>query len=152
MTSIPAGQQVAMPGAALTYNDLLGLVSLVASGYDNDDCIFVTDRFTFFQQIKGMVDANGAPVITTDPLNGEHRLFGRRVELNDTLGALAAGNRFIAYGNTRELVIGDNRGLQIASSADAGFENNRTVFRAVYSWDMVCPSVASASWAMITGI
>ena len=146
-------------GAALTYSDLLGMLSQAASlEAEGPFCWFMRPE-TFFSKILGLVDQNGRPIVT-----GYNSLAGGANDGGSAFvgqSAGAAGNvryllmgfpvylsvripnhvgsgsatSFIVLTNPSYLHIGDAGSIEIAVSGERFFDSNQTAIRGVQRHD-----------------
>ena len=126
-----------IPANGLAYSDLTTLIGLLPSAFDRN-AKFLMRKSTFYQQVLGMVDANGKPIVVQDVANaGKYSILGYPVLIDDNV---LANEAFL--GDYKQVVGNLAADIAIARSTESGFLNNSVDFRgtAIFDCDIAQPT------------
>lgn len=126
-----------VPANGLAYSDITNLIALLPSAFDAN-AKFVMRKSTFYQQVIGMVDANGNPIAVPDIASpGRYSILGYPVLIDDNVLANEA-----YLGDYKQVVGNLSSDIQIARSTESGFLNNSIDFRgtAIFDCDIAQPT------------
>ena len=126
-----------IPANGLAYSDLTSLIALLPSSFDGN-AKFIMRKSTFYQQVLGMVDANGNPIAVPDIASpGRYSILGYPVLIDDNVAANEA-----YLGDYKQVVGHLAADIQIARSTESGFLSNSVDFRgtAIFDCDIAQPT------------
>ena len=126
-----------VPANGLTYAELMSLIALLPAIYDSG-AKFAMNKATFWNQVEGMTDANGNPLVKEDiSAPGKYQIKGYPVLIDDNILANEA-----YLGNFKKVVGNLSQDITIESSMEAGFLNASTYYRglAIFDCDVADPA------------
>lgn len=110
----------------MTYDDLLAIISALPEDYDGT-ASFCMKKSVFFQQVYGIKDANGKPVVVTDVQSpAKYILLGYPVILDGNMPADT-----IILGDFKAYLFNWAQDIEVKSDESVGFRSGSTVYRAI---------------------
>ena len=119
---------------AVTYNDILDLISLIPARYDAS-AKFLMGKAMFYQQILNIKDAEGNPIVARDFANAaQMKILGYPVIISDKVAASTA-----YLGDYTKIVGNLAQDITVDKSAESGFTANAIDYRgaALFDCDIV---------------
>lgn len=108
----------------MTYKDLMKIFAALPTGYTKKATLVCSGAF-FYDQIAGMVDANGKPIVIAnlqDPT--KFAVLGHTIVLDDNVPA-----ETLIYGNFDYFRVNFNKEIEVALDASVGFRTGSVCYR-----------------------
>lgn len=115
--------------AGMTYKDLMKIIGSLQTEYAYN-ASFVMPRKVFYEEVIGMVDANGQPVVVADAqAPGKFNILGYPVIIEDSCTVSNVDNVF--FGDFFEYKWNFTQDIEVAQDKSVGFRTGSTVYRAM---------------------
>ena len=122
--------QVTYVPGALAYSDITSLMGMLPAQFDGN-AKFVMRKATFYNEVLGMIDANGNPLAVPDIASpGRYMILGHTVMIDDNVAANEA-----YFGDFKKVIGNLVEDINVARSAEAGFMNNSIIYRGTAIFD-----------------
>ena len=123
--AIASGQVTTYTKAALKYTDITKIMGLLPAVH-HARASWSMPATTFFNEVLGMVDQNGKPIVVQDIANGGgYMLMGRPVDLVDSKADT------IVFGSFKKYYVNFAKAIEIKSDGSVAFRTGGTVYRAL---------------------
>lgn len=123
--------------AAMTYKDLMKIIGSLQTEYAYN-AVFVMPRKVFYEEVLGMVDTTGKPVVVADPqAPGKFNVLGYPVIIEDACVITTASDS--GSTNTDNVFFGDffeykwnfAQDIEVAQDTSVGFRTGSVCYRAM---------------------
>lgn len=123
--------------AAMTYKDLMKIIGSLQTEYAYN-AVFVMPRKVFYEEVLGMVDTTGKPVVVADPqAKGKFNILGYPVIIEDacvittTSGETSTNTDNVFFGDFFEYKWNFAQDIEVAQDASVGFRTGSVCYRAM---------------------
>ena len=115
--------------AGMTYKDLMKIIGSLQTEYAYN-ASFVMPRKVFYEEVIGMVDTNGQPVVVADAqAPGKFNILGYPVIIEDSCTVSNTDN--VLFGDFFEYKWNFAQDIEVAQDKSVGFRTGTTVYRAM---------------------
>ncbi len=115
--------------AGMTYKDLMKIIGSLQTEYSYN-ASFVMPRKVFYEEVIGMEDTNGQPVVVADAqAPGKFNILGYPVIIEDSCTVSGVDN--VLFGDFFEYKWNFAQDIEVAQDKSVGFRTGSTVYRAM---------------------
>ena len=115
--------------AGMTYKDLMKIIASLPTEYSYN-ASFVMPRKVFYEEVIGMEDTTGQPVVVADAqAPGKFNILGYPVIIEDSCTASGVDN--VLFGDFFEYKWNFAQDIEVAQDKSVGFRTGSTVYRAM---------------------
>lgn len=112
--------------AGMTFSDLMTILGSLPTMYHTNATLIMT-RTVFFNQINGMLDANGRPIVVFDPTSpSKFSVLGYPVIIDDLMTT-----DYILFGDLSYYYFNWAKGIEIMNDKSVSFRYGNIVYRAM---------------------